>query len=102
MSNLPQGPTAPEALTVEQLVRQGRYPYQNWLKQWSREDEKMVIQALEETNRSEYADHLVDALCGGRRQRAWSAKTLAQGTDTLLLDEPTTYLDMSHQIGILV
>ncbi|SFE82266.1 ABC transporter ATP-binding protein [Alteribacillus iranensis] len=101
LSILPQGPTAPEGLTVKQLVTQGRYPHQSWLKQWSSEDEKMVNAALRETNMSEYADFPVDALSGGQRQRAWIAMTLAQGTDTLLLDEPTTYLDMSHQIEIL-
>jgi iron complex transport system ATP-binding protein len=98
---LPQGPSAPEGLTVLQLVKQGRYPYQSWLKQWSKEDEQMVAKALEATRLTELADHPVDSLSGGQRQRAWIAMTLAQGTDTILLDEPTTYLDMSHQIEIL-
>nr|WP_145405902.1 ABC transporter ATP-binding protein [Paenibacillus xylanexedens] len=101
MSILPQGPTAPEGLTVSQLVRQGRYPHQTWLKQWSREDERMVELALESTHLTALADRPVDALSGGQRQRAWIAMTLAQGTGTLLLDEPTTYLDMTHQIDIL-
>ncbi|GGJ05508.1 ABC transporter ATP-binding protein [Paenibacillus hunanensis] len=101
MSILPQGPSAPEGLTVNQLVRQGRYPHQGWLKQWSREDEQMVQRALDATNLSSLADRPVDALSGGQRQRAWIAMTLAQGTETLLLDEPTTYLDMAHQIEIL-
>lgn len=101
MAILPQGPSAPEGLTVSQLVRQGRYPHQSWLKQWSREDERMVRLALESTRLSELADRPVDALSGGQRQRAWIAMTLAQGTETLLLDEPTTYLDMSHQIEVL-
>ncbi|WP_342554383.1 ABC transporter ATP-binding protein [Paenibacillus sp. FSL R7-0652] len=101
MSILPQGPTAPEGLTVNQLVRQGRYPHQTWLKQWSREDERMVKMALESTHLTALADRPVDALSGGQRQRAWIAMTLAQGTETLLLDEPTTYLDMTHQIDIL-
>jgi iron complex transport system ATP-binding protein len=98
---LPQGPTAPEGLTVLQLVKQGRYPYQNWLQQWSEEDERMVKQALDATQLTPLADRAVDSLSGGQRQRAWIAMTLAQGTETILLDEPTTYLDMSHQIEIL-
>ena len=98
---LPQGPSAPEGLTIHQLVKQGRYPYQNWLQQWSEEDEQMVKKALEATQLTEMASRSVDSLSGGQRQRAWIAMTLAQGTDTILLDEPTTYLDMSHQIEIL-
>lgn len=98
---LPQGPIAPEGLTVMQLVKQGRYPYQNWLNQWSKEDEWMVHKALEDTKMMEFADRPVDSLSGGQRQRAWIAMTLAQGTEIILLDEPTTYLDMSHQIDIL-
>lgn len=98
---LPQGPTAPEGLTVRQLVRQGRYPHQSWLSQWSAEDERMVSKALADTKMEELAERTVDSLSGGQRQRAWIAMTLAQGTDVLLLDEPTTYLDMAHQIEIL-
>ncbi|MFC0211690.1 ABC transporter ATP-binding protein [Paenibacillus chartarius] len=98
---LPQGPTAPEGLTVLQLVKQGRYPYQSWLQQWSREDEKSVREALEATNLTELAERTVDSLSGGQRQRAWIAMTLAQGTDIILLDEPTTYLDLTHQIEVL-
>ena len=98
---LPQGPTAPEGLSVLQLVKQGRYPYQSWLQQWSEEDEKMVTRALEATQLTSLANRPVDSLSGGQRQRAWIAMTLAQGTETTLLDEPTTYLDMSHQIEIL-
>lgn len=98
---LPQGPVAPEGLTVLQLVKQGRYPYQSWLKQWSEEDERMVHRALEATQMKNLAERPVDSLSGGQRQRAWIAMTLAQGTDTILLDEPTTYLDMTHQIEIL-
>ncbi|RSL30388.1 ABC transporter ATP-binding protein [Salibacterium salarium] len=101
MSILPQGPTAPEGLTVEQLVRQGRYPHQSWLKQWSVDDENMVQQALAATNMEEWQAQPVDALSGGQRQRAWIAMTLAQGARTLLLDEPTTYLDMAHQVEVL-
>lgn len=98
---LPQGPVPPEGLTVLQLVKQGRYPYQSWLKQWTSEDEAAVQQALEVTRMSELAERNVDSLSGGQRQRAWIAMTLAQDTDIILLDEPTTYLDMTHQIEIL-
>jgi iron complex transport system ATP-binding protein len=98
---LPQGPAAPEGLTVLQLVKQGRYPYQNLFQQWSREDEKMVHWALEVTQMKSLAEQPVDSLSGGQRQRAWIAMTLAQGTNTILLDEPTTYLDMAHQMEVL-
>ncbi|MEC2054933.1 ABC transporter ATP-binding protein [Peribacillus psychrosaccharolyticus] len=101
MSILPQSPSAPEGLTVYQLIKQGRYPYQNWLKQWSKEDEEKVHRAMEATNLTELKDQYVEALSGGQRQRAWIAMTLAQDTDIILLDEPTTYLDMAHQIEIL-
>ena len=98
---LPQGPAAPEGLTVHQLVKQGRYPHQSWLQQWSQEDEAMVNHALELTRMKPLAGRSVDSLSGGQRQRAWIAMTLAQNTPTLLLDEPTTYLDLTHQIEIL-
>ncbi|MFC3886653.1 ABC transporter ATP-binding protein [Bacillus songklensis] len=98
---LPQGPIAPEGLTVLQLVKQGRYPYQKWYRQWSEEDEQIVNSALQATGMEELADRFVDSLSGGQRQRAWIAMTLAQDTDIILLDEPTTYLDMTHQIEIL-
>lgn len=98
---LPQGPIAPEGLSVLQLVKQGRYPYQNWLQQWSKEDEAMVVRALKVTQLQSFADRSVDSLSGGQRQRAWIAMTLAQGTPAILLDEPTTYLDLSHQIEVL-
>ncbi|VEF49722.1 ABC transporter [Bacillus freudenreichii] len=101
MAILPQSPTAPEGLSVLQLVKQGRYPYQTWLKQWSKEDEAIVKKALEATGMLDFMDRPVDELSGGQRQRAWIAMTLAQDTDILLLDEPTTYLDMTHQIEIL-
>ncbi|MFD1706452.1 ABC transporter ATP-binding protein [Siminovitchia sediminis] len=101
MAILPQSSTAPEGLTVMQLVKQGRYPYQTWIRQWSAEDEAAVKKALKATGLSDYADRPVDELSGGQRQRAWIAMTLAQDTDILLLDEPTTYLDMTHQIDIL-
>ncbi|MBD2867938.1 ABC transporter ATP-binding protein [Paenibacillus arenilitoris] len=98
---LPQGPVAPEGLTVHQLVKQGRYPYQSWLQQWSKEDERMVNNALEVTDMDGLANRPVDSLSGGQRQRAWIAMTLAQNTPAILLDEPTTYLDMTHQIEVL-
>ncbi len=98
---LPQSPTSPEGLTVLELVKQGRYPYQNWLSQWSQEDQSKVDQALKNTEMEHLGDRLVDELSGGQRQRAWIAMTLAQDTDILLLDEPTTYLDMAHQIEVL-
>lgn len=101
MSILPQGPTAPEGLTVLQLVKQGRYPYQSWLSQWSEEDERMVMGALQATHLTEMAERPVDSLSGGQRQRAWIAMTLAQGTEMILLDEPTTYLDLAQQVEIL-
>ncbi|MCZ8534627.1 ABC transporter ATP-binding protein [Psychrobacillus psychrodurans] len=101
MSILPQSPVAPEGLTVLQLVKQGRYPYQTWLKQWTEEDEEKVTKALKATAIVDLKDRPVDSLSGGQRQRAWIAMTLAQDTDIILLDEPTTYLDMTHQIEIL-
>ncbi|WP_313892084.1 ABC transporter ATP-binding protein [Psychrobacillus sp.] len=101
MSILPQSPVAPEGLTVLQLVKQGRYPYQTWLKQWTEEDEEKVMKALKATAIEDLKDRPVDTLSGGQRQRVWIAMTLAQDTDIILLDEPTTYLDMTHQIEIL-
>lgn len=101
MGLLPQGPTAPEGLTVKELVAQGRYPHQSWLQQWSEEDERQVSAALEITTLTSLADRPVDSLSGGQRQRAWIAMTLAQDTQILLLDEPTTFLDLAHQIEVL-
>ena len=101
MAILPQSSVAPEGLTVLQLVKQGRYPYQTWLKQWTEEDEEKVNNALAATGIENLKDRPVDSLSGGQRQRAWIAMTLAQDTDIILLDEPTTYLDMTHQIEIL-
>ena len=98
---LPQTPTAPEGLTVADLVARGRHPHQSWLRQWSRDDEAVVAEALAWTDLSDLADRPVDELSGGQRQRAWISMALAQGTDLLLLDEPTTYLDLSHQIDVL-
>ena len=98
---LPQGPQAPEGLTVRELVGQGRYPHQSWLQQWSTDDESSVQKALELTHMTSLADRSVDALSGGQRQRAWIAMTLAQETSLLLLDEPTTFLDLAHQLEVL-
>jgi iron complex transport system ATP-binding protein len=98
---LPQSPTAPEGLTVRELAVQGRYPHQSWLRQWSREDEQAVERALETTGVIELADRSLDTLSGGQRQRAWISMALAQETTTLLLDEPTTFLDMAHQLEVL-
>jgi iron complex transport system ATP-binding protein len=98
---LPQGPVAPEALTVRQLVAQGRYAHQRLLRRWSPDDEAALASALEATATSDLAGRPVDQLSGGQRQRAWIAMALAQQTDMLLLDEPTTYLDLAHQVAIL-
>jgi iron complex transport system ATP-binding protein len=98
---LPQTPIAPEGLTVSDLVARGRHPHQTWLRQWSRGDEAAVAEALAWTGMTGLADRPVDQLSGGQRQRAWISMALAQGTDLLLLDEPTTYLDLSHQIDVL-
>jgi iron complex transport system ATP-binding protein len=97
---LPQSPMTPEGLTVHELVAQGRYPHQSWFQQWSLEDERMTGQALAITGMSELANQPVDALSGGQRQRAWIAMTLAQNTPIILLDEPTTFLDIAHQIEV--
>ncbi|HYG57256.1 MAG TPA: ABC transporter ATP-binding protein [Symbiobacteriaceae bacterium] len=101
MGILPQSPTAPDGLTVRELVAQGRYPHQSWLQQWSEEDERQVARALAATAMTDLAERPLEALSGGQRQRAWIAMVLAQGTKVLLLDEPTTYLDMAHQIDVL-
>ncbi|WP_448641334.1 ABC transporter ATP-binding protein [Geodermatophilus sp. URMC 63] len=98
---LPQTPMAPEGLTVTDLVARGRHPHQTWLRQWSRGDEAAVTEALAWTDMTALAHRPVDQLSGGQRQRAWISMALAQGTDLLLLDEPTTYLDLSHQIDVL-
>lgn len=98
---LPQNPIPPEGLTVRELVAQGRYPHQSWLQQWSSEDEQITEQALLTTGMVELADRPLNTLSGGQRQRAWIAMALAQNTDILLLDEPTTFLDLAHQVELL-
>ncbi|KQU34474.1 ABC transporter ATP-binding protein [Rhodococcus sp. BP-349] len=98
---LPQSPIAPEGLTVADLVARGRHPHQSWIRQWSRDDESEVARALKLTGIEDLAERPVDQLSGGQRQRAWISMALAQGTDVLLLDEPTTYLDLAHSIEVL-
>ncbi|MFC9894955.1 ABC transporter ATP-binding protein [Nocardia sp. NPDC127579] len=98
---LPQTPIAPEGLTVADLVARGRHPHQSWLRQWSATDEAEVLTALEQTGIADLADRPLDELSGGQRQRAWISMALAQGTDILLLDEPTTYLDLAHSLEVL-
>jgi iron complex transport system ATP-binding protein len=98
---LPQQPVAPDGITVSDLVARGRNPHQRWFRQWSPSDEEAVGSALEATGIADLADRSVDELSGGQRQRAWIAMALAQGTDILLLDEPTTFLDLTHQIEVL-
>ncbi|WP_106400838.1 ABC transporter ATP-binding protein [Actinocorallia populi] len=98
---LPQAPVAPEGLTVADLVARGRHPHQSWLRQWSSDDADVVERALAMTGVSDLADRPVDALSGGQRQRVWISMTLAQGTDLLLLDEPTTYLDLAHALDVI-
>jgi iron complex transport system ATP-binding protein len=98
---LPQGAVTPEQWTVFDLVAQGRFPHQGFLNQWSIEDETAVTASLEMTRMSELADRRVDSLSGGQRQRAWIAMALAQETSILLLDEPTTYLDINYKLEVL-
>ena len=98
---LPQQPIAPEGLTVSDLVARGRAPHQGWFTQWSPADEDAIVTALEATATLTLASRPVDDLSGGQRQRAWIAMALAQGTPLMLLDEPTTFLDLAHQIEVL-
>ncbi|WP_407650825.1 ABC transporter ATP-binding protein [Actinoplanes lobatus] len=98
---LPQSSTAPDGITVAELVARGRYPHQSILRRWSAEDERVVEESMESTGVADLADRNVDELSGGQRQRVWLAMALAQQTPLLLLDEPTTYLDIAHQIEVL-
>ncbi|WP_171163477.1 ABC transporter ATP-binding protein [Streptomyces sp. I05A-00742] len=98
---LPQSSTAPDGITVADLVARGRYPHQGLLRQWSPEDERVVQESMAATGVGALADRHVDELSGGQRQRVWIAMALAQQTPLLLLDEPTTYLDIAHQIDVL-
>jgi iron complex transport system ATP-binding protein len=98
---LPQSPVAPDGITVGDLVGRGRYPHQGWFRQWSAEDDRAVAAALEATGTADLADRNIAELSGGQRQRVWVAMALAQDTDLLLLDEPTTFLDINHQVELL-
>ena len=101
MAFLPQTPKCPEQITVRELVAYGRFPYRKAIGGMEKHDKEQVEWAIAQTGLQEYADRLVQSLSGGQRQRAWIAMTLAQETPTILLDEPTTYLDMAHQLEVL-
>ncbi len=98
---LPQGPITPDGITVVDLVRRGRTPHTSVFRQWSAADQAAVDSALATTGMAELAEEQVDSLSGGQRQRAWLAMTVAQDTSLLLLDEPTTFLDVAHQLDVL-
>lgn len=98
---LPQSSIAPDGITVADLVARGRYPYQKLIRQWTAGDEDAVAEAMSATNVTHLSGRLVDELSGGQRQRVWVAMALAQDTNILLLDEPTTFLDITHQIELL-
>lgn len=98
---LPQSSIAPDGITVADLVGRGRFPHQNAMRTWSREDERAVIDAMAATSVTDLSKRLVDELSGGQKQRVWVAMALAQQTGHLLLDEPTTFLDIGHQIDLL-
>ncbi|KKB12529.1 iron dicitrate ABC transporter ATP-binding protein [Devosia geojensis] len=98
---LPQSPIAPEGMTVADLVSRGRHPHQNLFSRWTRKDDEAVEGALAATRITELAERPIDELSGGQRQRVWIAMALAQQTGILLLDEPTTFLDVRHQVEVL-
>ena len=101
LSLLPQSPITPAGVTVADLVARGRHPHQSWLQQWSASHSAAVDEAMALTNVSQLRDRPVDSLSGGQRQRVWIAMVLAQDTDIVFLDEPTTYLDLAHSIDVL-
>lgn len=101
LSLLPQTPVAPPGLTVRQLIARGRHPYQSWLTQWSEADDDIAARAIELTGLKEVINRRLSDLSGGQRQRVWVAMTIVQDTPTMLLDEPTTYLDLATSIEIL-
>lgn len=101
MAVLPQTPQAPKGLTVDELVAYGRFPHQSGFGKLQKEDREVIDWALEVTGIKEYKNRPIEALSGGQRQRVWIAMALAQETEILLLDEPTTYLDLAHQLEIL-
>ena len=98
---LPQSSTPPEDIRVAELVTRGRFPHQGFLRGWSAQDERIVAQALAATRTTDLSGHRVDQLSGGQRQRVWVAMVLAQQTPLILLDEPTTFLDIAHQVELL-
>ncbi|MGS2647142.1 ATP-binding cassette domain-containing protein [Streptosporangium sp. LJ11] len=98
---LPQTPVAPDGITVADLVSRGRYPHQGWFRRWTDRDHEAVTRALAATDTADLIDRPLRALSGGQRQRVWVAMALAQDTDLLLLDEPTTFLDINHQVELL-
>ena len=98
---LPQTPLAPDGITVADLVSRGRYPHQGWFRRWTAEDHDAAVRALAATGTADLADREVRQLSGGQRQRVWVAMALAQETGLLLLDEPTTHLDINHQVELL-
>lgn len=98
---LPQSPIVPEGITVVDLVGRGRFPHQSLLGSWNQKDYEAVTEAMEIMKITEFANRNIDELSGGQRQRVWIAMALAQQTDILFLDEPTTFLDITYQIEIL-